>query len=218
MTARAEPPGPAAGSTPGAPGGGPDDPAGKRAWRRRLLAARRALSDEERAARAAALAAAGVRLTAGIDAPVCAYLPVGVEPGSVAGLDALRATGHEVLLPVVPDADGPLDWARYDGPDTLADGPLGLRQPTGPRLGVNSITRAGIVLIPALAADRRGVRLGRGGGYYDRTLPLARPDTPLVVLLNDEELVPELPAEPHDVRVTAALLPGAGVVRLGGTN
>nr|WP_214368170.1 5-formyltetrahydrofolate cyclo-ligase [Pseudonocardia sp. H11422] len=190
---------------------------GKDVWRRRVLAARRALTPEERAGRAAALAEGAVGLAAGRAGPVCAYLPVGREPGSVAGLDALRAAGHDVLLPVVPDHAGPLDWARYDGPDSLADGPLGLREPTGPRLGVTTITRAGLVLVPALAADRRGVRLGRGGGYYDRTLPLAGPGTPLVVLLNDDELVAELPAEPHDVRVTAALLPRAGVVMLGDT-
>jgi 5-formyltetrahydrofolate cyclo-ligase len=80
---------------------------------------------------------------------------------------------------------------------------------------VSAITRCGLVLVPALAADRRGARLGRGGGYYDRTLPLASPGTPLVVVLNDEELVAEVPVEPHDVRVTAALLPAAGLVPLG---
>ncbi|MHA6796737.1 5-formyltetrahydrofolate cyclo-ligase [Pseudonocardia bannensis] len=223
MTARTEPPGSAGGGHPATPGDGDEGgraagvAEGKDVWRRRVLAARRALAPEERAARAAALAEGAVALAAGCTGPVCAYLPVGREPGSVAGLDALRAAGHEVLLPVVPDRAGPLDWARYDGPDWLADGPLGLREPTGPRLGVTTITRAGLVLVPALAADRRGVRLGRGGGYYDRTLPLAGPGTQLVVLLNDDELVAELPAEPHDVRVTAALLPRAGVVMLGDT-
>ncbi len=167
------------------------------------------------AAAAVALTAAAVRLADGVGGPVCAYLPVGREPGSVAGLDALRGAGHEVLLPVVPGAVGPLDWARYCGPGSLAGGPLGLREPTGPRLGVASITRAGLVLVPALAADRCGVRLGRGGGYYDRTLPLARAGVPLIALLYDGELVDELPAEPHDVRVTGALLPGTGVTMLG---
>jgi 5-formyltetrahydrofolate cyclo-ligase len=80
---------------------------------------------------------------------------------------------------------------------------------------VDAIARARLVLVPALAADREGCRLGRGGGYYDRTLPLTATEVPLVVVLNDEELVDELPAEPHDRRVTAALLADAGHIPLG---
>jgi 5-formyltetrahydrofolate cyclo-ligase len=189
--------------------------AAKDEWRARLVAARRALAPAERAARAAALASGAVRVAATTGTTVCAYLPVGAEPGTSSLVEALRAAGHEVLLPVVPPVVGPLDWARFEGTDALGPGPLGLREPVGPRLGVSAITRCGLVLVPALAADRRGARLGRGGGYYDRTLPLASPGTPLVVVLNDEELVAAVPVEPHDVRVTAALLPAAGLVPLG---
>jgi 5-formyltetrahydrofolate cyclo-ligase len=146
---------------------------------------------------------------------VCAYVPVGSEPGSLELVAALHAAGHEVLLPVVPPAAGPLDWAVYTGPDSLAAGPLGLLEPTGPRLGPDAVGRARLVLVPGLAADHSGVRLGRGAGHYDRTLPLAAPDVPLVIVLNDEELVEQLPAEPHDRRVTSALLADAGLVTLG---
>lgn len=189
----------------------------KKQWRRRLRAARREQPADVRAARGAALAAAVVELARTLDPPardrpVCAYLPMGTEPGWAAGLDALVAAGHEVLLPVVPPEPGPLDWARYEGPDTPGAGPIGLREPTGPRLGPAAIGQAGLVLVPALAADRRGVRIGQGGGYYDMTLPLAAPGTPLVVVLNDEELVAELPVEPHDRWVTAALLAEGGLI------
>jgi 5-formyltetrahydrofolate cyclo-ligase len=187
----------------------------KTLWRGRLTAARRALPADVRAARARSLAAAAVRLAAGTGGPVCAYLPVGSEPGSPELVDALHAAGHEVLLPVVPDRPGPLDWARYGGADTLGPGPLGLREPTGPRTGAGAIATASLVLVPALAADRCGGRLGRGGGYYDRTLPLAAPQVPLVVVLNDEELVDAVPMEPHDRPVTAALLAEAGFTPLG---
>ena len=78
--------------------------------------------------------------------------------------------------------------------------------------------RAGLVLLPALAADRRGVRLGQGGGFYDRTLPLVDASVPLVVVLDEGELVDALPAEQHDRRVTAALLPETGVTMLGGAD
>jgi len=180
-----------------------------------LVAARKAIPAEERAARAAALAAAAVDLAATTGGPVCAYLPVGSEPGSPELVAALHRAGHQVLLPVVPPEPGPLDWAAYTGPDSLAAGPLGLREPTGPRLGPDAVSRARLVLVPGLAVDRAGARLGRGGGYYDRTLPLVRPGTPVVVVLNDEELLDRLPAEPHDRPVTGALLPGAGLVTLG---
>ena len=187
----------------------------KNRWRTALVAARRALPPPVRAARAVALAGAAVRLAGLTGGPVCAYLPVGSEPGSPELVDALRAAGHRVLLPVVPSAPGLLDWAEYAGPASLAAGRLGLREPTGTRLGAAAVTDARLVLVPGLAADRTGVRLGRGGGYYDRTLPLVGAEVPIVVVLNDEELVERLPAEPHDRRVTGALLPDAGHTPLG---
>jgi 5-formyltetrahydrofolate cyclo-ligase len=183
--------------------------------RRRLAAARRSLSAETRAAHAEALRPHVLALAAAAGEIVCAYLPIGSEPGSVALLDALRAGGHEVLLPVVPPAPGPLDWARYTGPDDVGAGPLGLREPLGPRLGTSAVGRAALVLVPGLAADPTGIRLGRGGGYYDRTLPGVHPGTPLAVLLHEGELVDDLPAGTHDVPVTAAVLPVRGTVPLG---
>lgn len=189
----------------------------KARWRQRIRAARRARPPEQRARDAELLTAAALRLAAEVDGPICAHLPVGVEPWSPDGVEALRAAGHEVLLPVVADRDGPLDWARYTGPDALAPGPFGLREPGGPRLGVSAIARARLVLLPALAADRHGVRLGQGGGFYDRTLPQVDAGVLLAVVLADEELVDALPAEPHDRRVGAALLPSAGVTMLGAT-
>lgn len=145
---------------------------------------------------------------------VCCYVPMGSEPGSLELITALVDAGRRVLLPVVV-GPAPLDWACYTGPDSLAPGPFGLRQPSGPRLGADAIGQADLVLVPALAVDRAGHRIGRGGGHYDRSLPLARPGTPLVAVVRDEEVVEELPHEPHDVPVTAALTPIGGLLRLG---
>ncbi|MGH3935348.1 MAG: 5-formyltetrahydrofolate cyclo-ligase [Pseudonocardiaceae bacterium] len=183
----------------------------KSEWRQRLAAARRAVPAAVREAEAAVLAATPLPL--GLPGTVCAYWPVGAEPGSPALLDGLVRRGCRVLLPVVRPV-GPLDWAEYTGPESLRAGPLGLREPTGPRLGCVAVATAVLVLVPALAVDQRGVRLGRGGGYYDRTLPLAAPDTPLVAIVRDDEVLAALPVQPHDVPVTAALTPGMGLLSL----
>ncbi|MGH3776771.1 MAG: 5-formyltetrahydrofolate cyclo-ligase [Pseudonocardiaceae bacterium] len=189
-------------------------------WRRRISAARRAVPVAVREAEAAALAA--VRLPLGLPGTVCAYWPVGAEPGSPALLDGLVRRGCQVLLPVVgTPVDGvaaglaaPLDWAEYTGAESLRVGPLGLYEPAGPQLGCAAIATAVLVLVPALAVDRHGVRLGRGGGYYDRTLPLAAPGTPLVAIVRDDEVLASLPAQPHDVPVSAALTPRRGLLPL----
>ncbi|WP_367132564.1 5-formyltetrahydrofolate cyclo-ligase [Saccharothrix sp. HUAS TT1] len=139
---------------------------------------------------------------------VCAYLASRWEPGSSEMVEALRSHGLRVLLPVVV-GDG-LDWAEHDG--RLRPGPFGLSEPAGPLLGAAAIGSAALVLAPALAVDHAGVRLGQGGGYYDRALGLST--GPVVAVVRDEEFVPSLPAEPHDVRVDAVLTPGRGLVRL----
>ncbi|WP_413617274.1 5-formyltetrahydrofolate cyclo-ligase [Gordonia rubripertincta] len=143
------------------------------------------------------------------DVTVAAYVPVGDEPGSTAMLDALIDRGVTVLLPVVPAGKpAPLDWARYTGPASLAPGRWGLLEPTHDRLGVSAIRAASVVLIPALSVDKTGVRLGRGAGYYDRTLVGLSAE--LVAVVYDEELVDSLPAGDHDVAVGWALTPAAG--------
>ncbi|MFC5666738.1 5-formyltetrahydrofolate cyclo-ligase [Kitasatospora misakiensis] len=195
----------------------------KGALRTRLLSARRALPAEarERAAEALAghageLAAATPAGPAGAAATVAAYVSVGAEPGTRPLLDALRACGLRVLLPVLL-ADNDLDWAEYAGPGALAPAGRGLLEPVGERLGPEAVTGAGLVLLPGLAVDRRGLRLGRGGGSYDRVLArLERAGTRpvLAVLLYEHELLDAVPAEPHDRPVDLALTP-SGAHRLG---
>ncbi len=144
---------------------------------------------------------------------LCAYVPIGSEPGSVQMLDEVAEHGVRILLPIV-SGRGPLDWAWYDGREYLRPGPYGLYQPSGERLGESALRIADVVLVPALAVDRNGTRLGRGAGYYDRSLSLATPGTPLVAVVRDPELFDQLPAEPHDVMVTGVLTPGRGLLRL----
>lgn len=195
--------------------------AAKSELRSQLLAARRAVSPELHAGEAAALAG-HLAVLAAAAGTVCAYLPVRGEPGSTAMLDGLAHRGVRVLLPVVrTDDDGvplALLWGDYH-PDTLAN-PLvearfGLLEPAPPWLPAESVAQADLMLVPALAVDRRGVRLGRGAGFYDRSLQLCRAGVPLVAVVRDAELVDELPAEDHDVPMTHALTPELGAVALG---
>ncbi|TYK49433.1 5-formyltetrahydrofolate cyclo-ligase [Actinomadura decatromicini] len=144
---------------------------------------------------------------------VAAYVSVGTEPDTRGLLFALWKRGTYVILPrLLPDGD--LDWASYEGPDSLVPGPRGCLEPSEPPRGVGAVASADVVLVPALAADRTGLRLGRGGGSYDRALTRVGPAILTVALLYDGELVPALRSEPHDRRVRAAVTPSDGLVRL----
>ncbi len=183
-------------------------------WRRQILGTRAALDAKQREDEAAELVRHALSLVSGGDT-VCAYVPVGSEPGSIALLDVLRSAGATVLLPIAREP-GALNWANYTGAADLVRAPYGLREPGGPPLGSGAIAAADLVLVPALAVDRRGVRLGRGAGFYDRSLVLAAAEARLVAVVRDEEVVPELPEESHDKRIGWALTPTAGLQVLGG--
>ncbi len=135
---------------------------------------------------------------------VAAYVSMGSEPGTAPLLAALVARGIRVLVPVLqPDND--LSWAAYEGPQTLTRTSRGLEEPRGADLGRDAIGQAQVVLVPGLAVDGRGVRLGRGGGSYDRALARVGADACVAVLLYDDEVLDQVPSEPHDRRVTHAL-------------
>ncbi|MFJ2664698.1 5-formyltetrahydrofolate cyclo-ligase [Nocardia fluminea] len=185
----------------------------KYAWRGEILATRAQVGTAEHAVDAAALAASAAGLAGNGDI-VCAYVPVRGEPGDLRMLDALRERGATVLLPVTGEP-GPLSWARYEGADSLRKARYGLLEPATETLPPAVVGDATTILVPALAVDRRGVRLGRGAGYYDRTLGAARADARLVAVVRDDELVDRLPEEPHDRRMGWVLTPGGGLERLG---
>jgi 5-formyltetrahydrofolate cyclo-ligase len=144
---------------------------------------------------------------------VAAYVARSAEPDTAPILDSLAARGMRVLLPVL-QADMDLDWAVDDGPRVHSTLTPSLVEPAGPSLGPDGIAQADVVLVPALTVDRSGVRLGYGGGCYDRALTRVRPDALLVALLHDGELTDDpLPVEPHDRRVHAVAMP-SGLIRL----
>src|SRR3954468_3596747 len=185
----------------------PDVATAKAAVREQILARRAGRPRAEREAAAAAVVQALLRGLAGVRA-FAAYVPEEDEPGHGRIPAAFTQLGARVLLPVVPRSGRELAWAVDTG--RLAPGRYGLLEPMGPRLGSTAIGTADVVVLPALGVDRAGVRLGRGGGYYDRALVHARPDAVLVAVVFDDEFVDELPAEPHDRRVTAVVTPSGG--------
>ena len=193
---------------------------GKQQLRADVLAARALATPGGRHAEAQSLCAHVPRLFEGLDAvvdTVAAYVPVGSEPGSRELIDRLLEICPRVLLPIArTSADGmplPLCWGEYR-PGELVSAPFGLLEPPPPVLPPSTLAEAAVVLVPALAVDRHGVRLGRGSGFYDRSLGLRGPSTRLIAVVRDDELVDELPVEPHDVPVTHALTPSSGLVAL----
>lgn len=196
--------------------GVPADPvaAGKSGLRRQLAQARAAMPDSDRhesgrlirdhILQLPEVAAAGT---------IAAYYSVGTEPDTRSLVFALWKRGSYVVLPVLL-GDGDLDWASYEGPDSLAPGPRGLLQPTEPVRGAGTVARADVVLVPALAVDVSGNRLGRGGGSYDRVLARVGPQVPVIALIYDAELLPAVPVMPHDQPVRAVARPSHGITRL----
>jgi 5-formyltetrahydrofolate cyclo-ligase len=183
--------------------------------RAQVLARRSALPADQRSAAAtlirdAVLAEPQVQMAG----TIAVYYSIGSEPGTHGLVFALHKRGSYVLLPVLRP-DGDLDWASYEGPDSMVPGPRGLLEPGEPPRGVDAVARADAVLVPALAVDVAGRRLGRGGGSYDRALARVGPLIPLIALLYDGELVGHVPTEGHDVPVRATVSPRAGLTFTG---
>ncbi len=192
-------------------------PMAKARLRRRLIAAREEIGEDGRAAQAQAITDAILRWAPVRDLPpgstAAAYVGVGSEPSTSTLLAALDRNGLRVLLPIWRPNAADLDWALYTGPQDLARVRAGLLEPSGDALGADALAGATVILVPALAVDRAGNRLGRGAGAYDAALLRAGPDAITCALLYTGELMSELPAEPHDRPVSAVALP-EGVLEL----
>jgi len=203
-----------------------DGAAERKAVLRELIRARRRSRDE--AQRAEVASGLAVRLGAVPEVAalvadpgsgcVAAYASYGTEPGTGPLRALLALAGVRVLLPVIGE-DGGLDWG-WDGGELATTGlSRGVPEPQGDVVGhgADGLHALGcrVVLVPALAVDRAGNRLGKGGGYYDRLLAalVAHPDTmPLLcAVIHDDELLdtdPGIPVEPFDHPADAVLTPG----------
>ena len=188
--------------------------ADKASLRRRLVAARAAMPDprardggrliRDHVLEMPEVAAAGT---------VAAYYSVGTEPDTHGLVFALWKRGSYVVLPVLlPDGD--LDWASYEGPDSLAPGPRGLLQPVEPVRGPApwpARTWCWSLPWPSTSAASGSAA---AAARYDRALARVGGQVPTIALLYDDELVPSVPAEPHDRAVRAVARPAHGVTWL----
>lgn len=183
--------------------------------RARVRAARRARSEGARRQAADTLARHGLTLLSPTPMAVATYLSLPTEPGTDPLNAALLAAGHQVRAPRIRGDH--LEWVKLATDSELHDGPMGIREPVGPALPASALADVSVVFLPGLAADRSGHRLGQGGGFYDRALaqaPAHADGGPLrVVVLFDDEVLDDVPTEPHDCRVDVALTPET-VVRL----
>ena len=178
---------------------------GKGPVRDKLLATRRGMTPASRAAAADAIALHLVEVPVVARATrIACYLSMPSEPGTGPAIAACAARGLEVLVPI-SRPDHTLDWVLHDPSAPLARTTLGIPEPAGPRLGADALATCDAVIVPALAVDHAGHRLGRGAGYYDRAL--AGVAAPVVALVFADELLPAVPHEPHDVPVQMVITP-----------
>jgi len=179
----------------------------KRALRAELRERRQQLSDGARET-----ASHGVR--AQLDAlverhgarSISCFLSTSTEPGTREFVADAVARGIRVLLPVTR-ADGLLDWSVATPDGDIAEGLFGLPEPVGEVLGPIAVNDVDLLVIPAAAVDRTGMRLGWGRGYFDKTLGSMERCPPVYALVFDSEVLDEVPSDLHDQRVTGIVTP-----------
>jgi 5-formyltetrahydrofolate cyclo-ligase len=106
-----------------------------------------------------------------------------------------------VLLPI-SNEDGSLTWVRFDG--ETQTGIFGFQEPVGHE---ESLSGVDLIFIPALAVDKKGQRLGKGKGYYDRALAQLEDLAPVIAVVFDDEFIERVPTEDHDHPVDAMITP-----------
>ena len=179
----------------------------KRALRADLRERRALLSEAQRTAAASAIAD---RLDALVDAvgarSVSCFLSTTTEPGTREFVTRAVRRGIRVLLPITR-ADGLLDWAVAADGDDVVEGMFGLPEPTGEVLSPMAVNDVDLMIIPAAAVDRTGMRMGWGRGYFDKTLGSMEKCPPVYAVVYDSEILDSLPREVHDQPVTGVVTP-----------
>jgi 5-formyltetrahydrofolate cyclo-ligase len=184
----------------------------KRALRAELRERRQLLTPQAREA-----ASAGIRaqLDALVDAlgatSISCFLSTTTEPGTREFVAAAVERGIRVLLPVTR-TDGLLDWSVATRDLDIAEGMFGLPEPVGELLGPIAVNDVDLLVIPAAAVDRAGMRLGWGRGYFDKTIGSMDRCPPVYAVVFDSEVLDEVPSDLHDQPVTGVVTPTQTIV------
>lgn len=179
----------------------------KRALRAELRERRQLLSDAQRESAASAIAERLDELIDSLGAQsISCFLSTTTEPGTREFVSAAVRRGIRVLLPITRE-DGLLDWAVADEDDEIAEGLFGLPEPTGEVLGPIAVNDVDLMIIPAAAVDRSGMRMGWGRGYFDKTIGSMEKCPPVYAVIYDSEILDVLPREVHDQPVTGVVTP-----------
>ena len=179
----------------------------KRALRAELRERRQLLSDAQRESAASAIAERLDELIAELGAAsISCFLSTTTEPGTRDFVKATVRRGIRVLLPVTR-ADGLLDWAVASDDDEISEGLYGLPEPTGEVLGPIAVNDVDLMIIPAAAVDRTGMRMGWGRGYFDKTIGSMEKCPPVYAVIYDSEVLDSLPSEVHDQPVNGVVTP-----------
>lgn len=177
----------------------------KRALRAELRARRRTLTSSEVEGATEGFTRNLIRLTSDLGArSLAAYLPAHDEPNIRPFLNWADEQGIRVLLPVSRD-DGLLDWVVVV--EDEQEGIGGMPEPVGELLGPIAINDVDLIVVPAAAVDRTGMRMGWGRGYFDRTLGSMENCPPVYAVIFEGELVDAVPTELHDKRVNGVVTP-----------
>ena len=180
------------------------DPIQAKAELRRLVRAART-SRVPPIGEAQAFAAGALDCIGDASLPVATYLAMSNEPPTSAIIERLGAA----LVPRTTTRDAILEWVAYRPGDPLHRSRLGMDEPLGAAVGSGSapLLACSAVVVPSLAIDARGRRLGQGGGYYDRVLADVPREIPIITLLFDEEILEDVHAETHDAQVDVCVTP-----------
>src|SRR6478752_2433721 len=179
----------------------------KRALRAELRERRQCMSQHSRDVAAEGIHVQLDALVARVGArSISCFLSIPTEPGTRSFVADAAARGIRVLLPVTR-TDGLLDWAVATPDGDIAEGLFGLPEPVGELLGPIALNDVDLLVVPAAAVDRTGMRLGWGRGFYDKTLGSMERCPPVYAVVYDSEVLDDVPSDVHDQRVTGVVTP-----------
>lgn len=134
------------------------------------------------------------------------FLSTNAEPDTRAFVREAVRRGIRVLLPVTR-VDGLLDWAVATEDGEIAEGLFGLPEPVGELLGPIAVNDVDLMIVPAAAVDRHGMRLGWGRGYFDKTIGSMQKCPPVYAVVYDSEILDDVPTDVHDQPVDGVVTP-----------